>query len=224
MAVSVGNRYDIVDFLLKQGAATNLKDRESGQTPLTRAILYGNLAEAILLSKNGALLTADNDFINPLQYCYRVKKPIDNENRCETFVWGKNKNYNIGIGNVQEKTTPEYLDAFRKCKIYVQQVSMNSYHTMFLTDGGELFVTGHGKGGRLGSGNELTLVSPKMVKIPVKEEDEKIVNISAGKNHSLVLTDKNRVYTTGSNSYGQLGIKSCPEMLMSFTEVVVNLR
>lgn len=220
MAVSVGNRYDIVDFLLKQGASINLKDRESGQSPLTRAILYGNLAEAVLLSKNGASLMPDNDFINPLQYCYRVKKPIDNENRCETFVWGKNKNYNIGIGNMQERTTPDYLDAFRKSKIYVQQVSMSSYHTMFLTDDGDLFVTGHnGKGAR-----PWTLVSPNKVKIPYKEEDEKIISISAGKNHSLVLTSKNRVYTTGSNSHGQLGIKLCPEMVLSFTEVMLNLR
>ncbi|XP_063702839.1 inhibitor of Bruton tyrosine kinase-like [Culicoides brevitarsis] len=224
LAVSVGDRYDIVEFLLRQGASVNLRDRESGQSSLTRAVLYGNLAEAVLLARNGATLMPDNDFINPLQYCHRVKKPIDNENRCETFVWGKNKNYNIGIGNVQEKTTPDYLDAFRKARIYVQQVSMSSFHTMFVTDDGDLYVTGHGTGpgGRLGTGDELTLVSPKKVKLPFKEEDEKIIDISAGKNHSLVLTNKNRVYATGSNSHSQLGIKSIPEMLLSYMEIPTN--
>uniref|UniRef100_A0A336KSV8 CSON014850 protein n=1 Tax=Culicoides sonorensis TaxID=179676 RepID=A0A336KSV8_CULSO len=223
MAVSVGNRYDIVEYLIRQGAVINLRDRESGQTAITRAILYGNLAEAIFLSKNGANLLPDNDFINPLQYCYRVKKPIDNENRCETFVWGRNKNYNIGIGNSQEKTTPDYLDEFRKNKIYIQKVSMNSYHSLFLTDDSELYVTGHGKGGRLGSGDEMTIISPKKVRIPFRDDDEKIISISAGKNHSLVLTNKNRVYVTGSNTFGQLGLKSNPDMLMSFTEVPVNI-
>ncbi|XP_063697660.1 LOW QUALITY PROTEIN: inhibitor of Bruton tyrosine kinase-like [Culicoides brevitarsis] len=194
LAVSVGDRYDIVEFLLRQGASVNLRDRESGQSSLTRAVLYGNLAEAVLLARNGATLMPDNDFINPLQYCHRVKKPIDIENRCETFVL---QNYNIGIRNVQEKTTPDYLDEFREARNKCLR-------------------------GRLETGDELTLMSLKKVKLPFKEEDEKIIDISAGKNHSLVLTNKNRVYATGSNSHSQLGIKSIPEMLLSFMEIPTN--
>lgn len=77
LAVSVGNRYDVCAWLLRNGANLNLRDRESGHSPLTRAIYYGNVAEAILLQSLGASLSSDNDFINPFQYCSRVKKPID---------------------------------------------------------------------------------------------------------------------------------------------------
>lgn len=77
LVVSVGNRYDICNWLLKNGANLNLKDRESGHSALARAIYYGNVAEAILLQSLGANLSPDNDFINPLQYCSRVKKPVD---------------------------------------------------------------------------------------------------------------------------------------------------
>lgn len=222
LAVSVGNRYDICAWLLRQGANLNVRDRESGHSPITRAIYYGNVAEAILLQSLGASLSPDNDFINPLQYCSRVKKPIDGEKKCETLVWGKNKNYNLGIGNIQGRDTPEFIDFLRKSRIYIQQVSMNSYHTLFLSDG-HVYATGHGNGGRLGTGDELTLVTPKRVNIPFKDENEKIISISAGKNHSLALSNKNRLYSTGLNTFSQLGMKACPERLLSFTEVPVNL-
>lgn len=77
MAVSVGNRYDVAEFLIRNGANINAKDRESGLTPISRAILYGNLAEAVLLARQGASLLPDNDYLNPLQYCCRVKKQLD---------------------------------------------------------------------------------------------------------------------------------------------------
>lgn len=214
--VSVGGRYALVEWLLLQGANKELRDRESGHTAITRAIYYGNVAEAVLLMMRGAALTPDNDFVNPLQFCCRVKKPIEkwvdpndleaarsilmiicfvsfSENRCETFVWGKNKNYNLGIGNVQGKEVPEYLETFRKSRIWIAQVSMNSYHSLFLSDEGDVYATGHGKGGRLGSGDELTLVTPRKISLPTREENERIICVSAGKNHSLALSNKNRV-------------------------------
>lgn len=77
MAVSVGNRCDLLAWLVQNGANINLKDRESGHTPLVRAIYYGNIAEAVMLQIRGATLVPDNDFVNPLQYCCRVKKPIE---------------------------------------------------------------------------------------------------------------------------------------------------
>lgn len=114
------------------------------------------------------------------------------DKKSENLVWGKNKNYNLGIGNIQGREIPEFIDFFRKNRLYIQQVSMNSYHTLFLSDG-YVYVTGHGNGGRLGTGDELTLVTPKKVNIPFKDETERIVQISAGKNHSIALSNKNRV-------------------------------
>lgn len=69
---------------------------------------------------------------------------------------------------------------------------MNSYHTLFLSDG-FVYATGHGNGGRLGTGDELTHVTPKKVNIPFRDENERIVCISVGKNHSIALSNKNRV-------------------------------
>jgi len=36
------------------------------------------------------------------------------------------------------------------------QVAMNKYHTVFVTDAGKVYSCGHGLGGRLGHGDELT--------------------------------------------------------------------
>jgi inhibitor of Bruton tyrosine kinase len=127
----------------------------------------------------------------------------------ELFVWGKNKNYNLGIGNVQGRPYPEYLDFFRKQKIFMQSVSLNYYHSLFLTFNGDVYCTGHGKGGRLGNeiafilvylynkcthfpgnGSENTLVTPTLIDIAKKyAEEEKITSISAGRYHSLLLSD-----------------------------------
>lgn len=39
---------------------------------------------------------------------------------------------------------------------YGVQVAVNKYHTVFLTDTGKVYSCGHGLGGRLGHGDELT--------------------------------------------------------------------
>lgn len=122
---------------------------------------------------------------------FRTNLIIFSDKKCEGLVWGKNKNYNLGIGNIPREV-PEFVDFFRKNRIYIQQVSMNSYHTLFLSEG-YVYATGHGNGGRLGTGDELTLVTPKKVNFQFKDENEKIVYISAGKNHSIALSNKNRV-------------------------------
>lgn len=100
---------------------------------------------------------------------------------------------------------------------------MNSYHSLFLSDDGDVYATGHGKGGRLGTADELTLVTPRKISIPLRETMEKIVWVSVGKNHSVVLSNKNRVYVTGSNVDAQLGLKlqNC-ENVLAFTEIPMN--
>lgn len=52
---------------------------------------------------------------------------------------------------------------------------------------------GHGIGGRLGHGQESTVVQPQKINLRLKRTDEKIVSFSASKNHSLILTNLNHV-------------------------------
>lgn len=139
----------------------------------------------------------------------------------EILVWGCNKNYNLGIGNEEGKSYPQYLDFFKKLKIFIRCVSISTYHCLYVTENGIVYSVGHGKGGRLGIGNEKTIVVPEAICIQTaKKQPEFIISVSAAKNHSLALTKSGLVYVCGSNTHSQLGFnKPIPEKLLTFKEV-----
>lgn len=121
------------------------------------------------------------------QKYFAISCRVDRTN--ELLVWGCNKNYNLGIGNEEGKPYPQYLDYFRKQKIFVRYVSLSAYHCLYATETGSLYAVGHGNGGRLGIGNEKTIVEPELVTIQTsKKQTEFITDISVARNHSLALT------------------------------------
>ncbi|XP_058449485.1 inhibitor of Bruton tyrosine kinase [Malaya genurostris] len=219
LAASVG-RYAIAEWLIKNGANISLKDRESGHTALHRAMYYGCVGVAVLLLKYGANIDSpDEDFVNPLQLCCNIPKHRENGIGHELLVWGKNKNYNLGIGNVEGRDTADYIDFFRKNRITIEKISINLYHSVFLSKSGDVYTTGHGRGGRLGNGTENTVVSPAKVVIQTKNVEERIIDVSTGKFHTLLLSSHNVIYSCGENNYSQLGIKPPPEKQLTFREI-----
>uniref|UniRef100_A0A182S7H4 ANK_REP_REGION domain-containing protein n=1 Tax=Anopheles maculatus TaxID=74869 RepID=A0A182S7H4_9DIPT len=225
MAASVG-RSAIVEWLVNQGASLTQKDFESGHTALHRAMYYGNIRAAVLLVKHGAALDApDEDFVNPIQLCNNVSEQIESRNDervalgPELMIWGQNKNYNLGIGNAQDKNSPESMEFFRKTRTTIRKLEISSYHSVFLTHRmGELYVAGHGVGGRLGLGMEDTIAYPMKVPLTLKD-DERITDVAAAKYHTLVLTDSNHIYSCGENKHCQLGLKPPPPNLLAFKEI-----
>ncbi|XP_055593249.1 inhibitor of Bruton tyrosine kinase-like [Uranotaenia lowii] len=220
LAASVG-RYAVAEWLINHGASIALKDRESGHTPLHRAMYYGCVGVAVMLVKYGAGIDVpDEDFVNPLQLCSNVPKDKTNGKGYEIMVWGKNKNYNLGIGNVEGKEAPDFIDYFRKNRITIEKMSINTYHSVFLTKDGDVYTTGHGRGGRLGNGAENTVVYPTKVPVPTRNpESERIVDVSTGRYHTLLLSDQNCIYSCGENNHCQLGIKPPPEKQLTFTSI-----
>jgi alpha-tubulin suppressor-like RCC1 family protein len=87
----------------------------------------------------------------------------------------------------------------------------------------ELIVWGLNNEGQLGIGENYireTLTNPKICKFKVRIKD-----ISCGDNHSLFLTFDYRVYSMGSNTYGQLGLgtpalthKSSPHLIEGLSD------
>ncbi|KFB49169.1 AGAP009939-PA-like protein [Anopheles sinensis] len=227
MAASVG-RYAIVEWLINQGASITQKDLESGHTALHRAMYYGSIGSAVALVKHGASLDVpDEDFVNPMQLCSNVSEQRLNDVAGgargalgpELMIWGQNKNYNLGIGNVQGRKNPESMEYFRKSRTGIGRMAISAYHSVFLTHGqAELYSTGHGLGGRLGLGMEHTVAYPSKVTAPLKAGD-RIVDVAAGKHHTLILTDSNNIYSCGENKHCQLGINPPPPKLLTFKEI-----
>ncbi|XP_067631426.1 inhibitor of Bruton tyrosine kinase [Eurosta solidaginis] len=223
LAASV-NRYSILEWLLNQGAIINSRDFESGSSALHRAIYYGCIDCAVLLLRYGASPDMlDEDTRSALQYVCRARdisiySNVPNSN--ELLVWGTNKNYNLGTGNAEPTNTPQSVDFFRKEHISIESVSLGAYHSFFLDKKGLLYAVGHGEGGRLGVGGEHSLAAPKKVKVPIKNTGEHLICISVSRKHSLLLTNRSKVFACGLNEDKQLGIRDAGDKLSTFREVV----
>lgn len=196
---------------MKSGANIQQKDTESSWTPLHRSIHYACLDICVLLRQYGASFDSlDSDFFTPLQL---IPQPAGHKIELSVNVWGKNKNYNLGIGNV---TTRNHPDAVKGLPTIVK-ASINKYHSLFLASNGSLWGCGHSKEGRLGIGSEATLTNPLEISVKFNHKNEKIVELSAGLSHSLVQTNK-AIYAAGSNKHLQLGIKNV-DASASFKEI-----
>ncbi|KAF1809829.1 RCC1/BLIP-II [Eremomyces bilateralis CBS 781.70] len=90
--------------------------------------------------------------------------------------------------------------------IRFRDIQMSKFHTAILTTDQEsnLYICGHGKGGRLGFGDERTRYQFACVDsggLGTKE----VVQVALGHNHTLAVTSDGSVYSWGMNTFGQLG-------------------
>ncbi|KAJ3096126.1 hypothetical protein HDU97_006205 [Phlyctochytrium planicorne] len=129
------------------------------------------------------------------------------------WTWGKNSNYTLGSQNSDDRILPERLDSdFEASKMKtlasimqpkptVTCVGVSKYHMVFGCSNGMVFANGFGSGGRLGLGHEDTIVKPT----PIQGIDGVPASVSLGPDHSLLVTKSGKVWSWGSNLYGQLG-------------------
>ncbi|CCI46447.1 unnamed protein product [Albugo candida] len=101
------------------------------------------------------------------------------------------------------QSTPKIVLFPSACPI--TQISASRFHTVALNANGHCFTWGFGKGGRLGLGTQCDHLEPAMVK---KLAHVFLVKVAAGENHTLALSRYGKLYSWGSNSFGQLGHSS----------------
>ncbi|KAJ1426618.1 regulator of chromosome condensation 1/beta-lactamase-inhibitor protein II [Ochromonadaceae sp. CCMP2298] len=174
--------------LLHHGANVHDKDYESGWTPLHRAFYAGHVQLSFLLLRAGALLepedapfpgslgpsypspacsVLDNEGLSPvdllsemlsenLSACAREPR------RSSVMSFGKS-DFTLGVH------LPKSADVIRpRCVSslsdqVIVQVCASQYHSMALTAEGRVYTWGHGRGGRLGHGDESAQPEPKLV-------------------------------------------------------------
>jgi alpha-tubulin suppressor-like RCC1 family protein len=83
----------------------------------------------------------------------------------------------------------------------ILQAAAGHHHTMLVAADGCVYTCGKGLGGRLGTGSEENVYSPRAL----PSFGEAVIEVAAGKRHSLVRTRTGRVFAFGSGSEGQLG-------------------
>ncbi|KAK4635675.1 BTB/POZ domain-containing protein 1 [Fulvia fulva] len=88
----------------------------------------------------------------------------------------------------------------------IQDVHMSKLHTAVLTTDPEanLYMCGHGQGGRLGTGDERTRFHFVCIEGGALA-GKRVATVALGQNHTLALSDDGEIFSWGNNAYGQLG-------------------
>ncbi|XP_072317757.1 inhibitor of Bruton tyrosine kinase isoform X2 [Eucyclogobius newberryi] len=211
MAASLGKRA-LLEWLLESKSADLLaKDKESGWTAVHRSAFYGQIHCLISLVKHGALLsTQDKEGFSALDLTMKDRPShvvFKNSDPTEVYTWGYNTNFSLGHGNQESRQHPELVDVFARTGVYIKQVVLCKFHTVFLSQKGQVFTCGHGQGGRLGHGDEQTYLVPRMVEGLMSHHCSQV---AAAKDHTVVLTEEGYVYTFGLNTFHQLGLSPPP--------------
>ncbi|KAM8954443.1 inhibitor of Bruton tyrosine kinase [Pelodytes ibericus] len=207
IAASCGKK-EVLDWLVTaKGVDLSIKDKESGWTALHRSIFYGHIDCSLSLLKNGSTLQIqDKDGYTALDMVMKDRPShivFKNSDLTELYTWGNNINFTLGHGSQQSKHHPELVDMFPRSGVYIKQVVLCKFHSVFLSQKGHVYTCGHGQGGRLGHGDELTCLVPRLVE---GISGHPCAQVAAAKDHTVVLTEEGFVYTFGLNSFHQLGI------------------
>ncbi len=213
MAASVGKRA-VAEWLLRfKEAAINAKDQESGYSALHRAVFYGqvHLAE-YLLSQGANLSLNDGEGLTPLDHFVRDRRAacgfdldLSPTNPCDLYAWGSNANFNLGLGHQHQRSMPDVLEYFKKEGVFCRAMTLQKFHSAFLSSAGQVYTCGHGRGGRLGHGSEESHLTPR----PVKAfQGQSCKQVALGVDHSVFLLSSGAVWTCGTNTHHQLGQSS----------------
>ena len=145
---------------------------------------------------------------------------LDEKNNVYSF--GNNEDGVLGIENDKLKSSNFIKIDFGKYNNRIKSISAGTVHNIALSDDGKVFAWGSAQGGQLGLNEKILsqnknknfyISTPTLV--PIKNENPnenmKIVRISCGEAHTIVLNNKNEVYSWGFGSNGQLGLGFCED-------------
>ena len=122
----------------------------------------------------------------------------------KVYACGSNDYGQLGLGQDSEgrlTSVPTLIPDLDS--VVVKDIAAGAHFSVFLTTTGSVYVCGQNDGGQLGLGP----VTGPWVPTPIRDLSSVIVvDISAGDEHLLLLSDTGIVYASGSNKTGQLGL------------------
>ncbi|XP_066141939.1 E3 ubiquitin-protein ligase HERC2 isoform X1 [Euwallacea fornicatus] len=120
----------------------------------------------------------------------------------KVFSWGEGEDGKLGHGNRLNLDKPKLIEALKSKKI--RDIACGSSHSAAITSNGELYTWGLGEYGRLGHGDNVSQLKPKLVKTLV---GHRIVQVACGSRdaQTLALSDQGMVFSWGDGDFGKLG-------------------
>ena len=123
---------------------------------------------------------------------------------------GRNNYYQLGYSSTANQSTPRHLSWFREGgnNITITQIACGAYHTMFLTDDGNVYGVGRNYNYQLGYSSSSSNQSTPRYLSWFSDNSIVISKIACGNGHTMFLTDDGNVYGVGKNNSYQLGYSS----------------
>jgi alpha-tubulin suppressor-like RCC1 family protein len=119
------------------------------------------------------------------------------------YTFGSNEYGQTGHGITEgNQSTPEKVTGYFLESKTVVAVATNGCHSACIFKNGDTYTWGCGEDGQLGSGDEMTHSSPKLVNGLV---GKKAKQVACGGYHTVVCTADGRAYSYGIGEWGQLG-------------------
>lgn len=203
---------------LRFGANLHIRDRESGWTALHRAVYFGHVRAALLLIKSGARMTGgvlpniypwDHERLSPMDLLTTMYEGDLQEARravkssCVVAFGKADFTLGVPLPKASDVVQPKRLEALsEEC---IVQVITNKHHSLAVTADGACYSWGHGRGGRLGHGNEASYPEPQRIAVFGGAMRPCVVRVASGENHTVAVTADGDIYSWGSDRFGQLG-------------------
>eukprot|EP00124_Ichthyophonus_hoferi_P000087 Ihof_evm7s3 gene=Ihof_evmTU7s3 len=217
------NGINDVNNMIKRDEVLEVKGEEEDIPIKQIAILGKNI---VLLDNTGDawMYDIDTQHLTYLHAYSRVLKISGGPTHClllneRNEVWsvGGNMLGQLGHGNTTSSLDPEPIEGL--CGLKIVDVVCGGWHSLAVDDTGKVYSWGWNDKGQLGrptTKSELKYVPshwttadlrdssiPGRVTLP--DSDERVIRVSCGSSHSVVVTDHGSVWTWGWGAYGQLG-------------------
>ena len=117
----------------------------------------------------------------------------------QLFTFGKSaREGQLGHGDFEPRRGPEIVSALRSEKIV--SASCGLKHVIARTSLGRVYTWGWNELGQLGHGDFENKPIPAVVTVLPPPSRTKVIQVSAGWRHSILMTDNRRVFWFGTNS------------------------
>ena len=120
----------------------------------------------------------------------------------DVYGWGAGTQGKLGDGTTADHLSPSPASGLPAETTFVQ-VDAGKYHSLALSDAGQIYGWGANSRGQLGNGT--TVVDVPQPTLAPTPEGVAFVKIAGGEQHSVALAADGTVYSTGYNNSGQLG-------------------
>lgn len=126
----------------------------------------------------------------------------------EVITCGRNDTGQLGLGDNLDHAQLHKVSFSSLHRHKVLLLATGTHHTLALTthESTPLFGWGWGKYGQLGTSSSSSVLSPTAIPLASQLEGASVIDISAGYGHSALVTSSGKLFMTGRNNMGQLGL------------------